>query len=314
MKCRLSLGSQLLIVLLAAGASSACVAEKCETESGEGWCLESPERYNGDTFSDVVDYTPGMSLEVDGIYGNINVMEGAPREVAVRFRPFAYSGQNEDEEADRAMEDKAGFALTVDGDTIVVETGRTDGKLPLVGVDIEIELPPEFDGEVRATNRGNGTWNPGDIDIDFVGFASRVEMRSDELSRCGLVGGPEVFYTYARCGDDVFVRGVSDTLDLVSTGGFGKVSVELDSVSPLAANSRVHSEDGDVEVKFPAGSSFLLQAQSDAPDVVHLGSLASECTIAEASASAKSARCGDDDPLPLYHLTSNGGSVLVDFL
>lgn len=293
-----------------AGFSSGCIVSECETaDGGEGVCLETPHRFDGFATTDAVDYTWGYAVEVDGIYGDIVVVEGVPGEVGVTYAPFAYAARDDEADAVQAALDKPELELTIEGDTIVVRTARADGDLPLVGVDLEITLPPEFDGPLVVRNRGRGTWNPGDIDIEFVGDAPSVEVTAKALSNCDIIGGPNVTYTYAHCGDTVRVRDVHDTVDLRSTGGFGDVQLQLASISPFTEDSVVYSEDGDVQVEFPDADSFSFMAQAGSRGFVDLGSVEGYCEVAVAADSAKSATCGDGGPL--YELVAEDGDVFT---
>lgn len=268
-------------------------------------------RYDGTPGEDAVVYELGWGVSIDGIYGDISVVEGVPGEIAVVYEPFAYAGSGEAGEAAEAIEEKARFPnLFLDDETLVVRSGRTDGELPLVGMDLQIALPPEFDGPISIRNRGSGTWNPGEVDVRFVGFAPSVAVTAGPLGDCTITGGPEVYFTRARCGDSVRVYGVNDTVDLRSTGGFGDVVLELATVSPFAGESVVHSETGEVDVTFPFYADFSFTAQATDPGVVDLGAVETECETAIAAESAKSATCGAGGPL--YTLRSDAGGVYVD--
>lgn len=302
--------SLLLPIVALAGVSSGCIVSDCKTsDGGDGVCLETPHRYQGFATTESVAYEWGYAVDVDGIYGDIVVLEGPPGEVGVTFAPFAYSSSDDEEAAVQATLDKAELELGANGDTIFVRATRSDGDLPLVGVDLEIALPPEFDGALVVRNRGRGTWNPGDVDVEFVGDAVSVEVTAGALSNCDIIGGRNVTYTRAHCGDTVRVRDVHDTVDLRSTGGFGDVQLRLSSISPFAGDSVVYSEDGDVEVIFPSGDSFSFTAQAGSRGIVDLGPIEDECEVAVAGESAKSATCGDGGPL--YELFAEDGDVFT---
>lgn len=291
----------------ALGLTSGCVAKECETEAGnDAVCLEAPERYDGSERSITRGYLPGTHVSVDGVYGNIEVVAGAEGEVTAAFRPFAYGAQNEDAAALEAIETKLVLSHELDGDTLFIDATRSDGDLPLVGADIEIALPPEFDGELAIVNRGNGTWNPGDVDVDFVGLAPSVEITAGALSVCELTGGPAVVYTSVQCESDVRVVDVSDEVDIEATGRLGSVELVLASVSRSTAGGSVRAGEN-VFVTFPAGSSFEVTAAATFPGVVDVD-VPATCVSAVATESAQSFTCGDGGPL--YELVAEGNVIL----
>ncbi|HET9954599.1 MAG TPA: hypothetical protein VFQ61_08845 [Polyangiaceae bacterium] len=306
------LRSLALPVTVLAALSQGCVAEKCETADGkEATCISVPDRFEAPTLEQTLtgDYEPGSDLRIKGVYGDINVRAGTAGEVSLRVRPFAYGTHDSKDEAFEKMRDKLYAEIANDGNAVAITTWRDDTKLPLVGADLDIYLPPEFDGGLVVENQGNGTWNPGNIKVFEAAEARSVEVRATSLSDCQLQLGPTVTYTAVRCDGDIRVVGASDDVSLETQGQLGNIEVQLVNIEPTSSGGRFKAG-SDIRVIFPSGDDFSVQATGG--KLVDFGGLpAASCSVEAAAENSKSATCGDGGPL--YEITSLDGTVKASF-
>jgi len=277
--------------------TSGCELQKCETDEGESaLCLKSLTRYVGtDITPEPLAYTTGMDLTVDGIYGDINVVEGTPGEVAVVIEPFNYRAHDAEDAARDEIENNFDYSFQPSGNAIAVTTGRHDSTNGL-GAKITVWLPPEFDGSLELHNDSDGPVNPGDIDADFVGAAWAVDLFTDSLGDCSVSAEGTVVVTVAQCDGVVQALGVSNSLDIASTGLSGGAVVSLVSITGAEAGGSVVSDDGDIDVSFPSGANFSVQAQATAEGIVESDLPEPECVSAIAAENSKSFTCGTGGP------------------
>src|SRR5262245_50238561 len=78
-----------------------CELQRCDTEDGEHAIrLKSLKRYAGSEVTlDPIPYTAGTNRTVDGMYGDIEMVEGTAGEVSVVFDPFNYRAHDAEDEA-----------------------------------------------------------------------------------------------------------------------------------------------------------------------------------------------------------------------
>jgi hypothetical protein len=289
------------LVLLAVGlftlaGASGCELQECETEEGKSaLCAKSLTRFVGEEESETLPYTVGTNLRVDGIYGEINVFSGAAGEVEVVFEPFNYRAHDAEDAARDELENNFDRSFELSGDTLVVTTGRHDATNGL-GSNIDVYLPPEFDGAIVVRNDSDGPVNPGKVDVEFVGAAWSVDVATDDLGDCTIDGADSVVYTRARCDGAITVIGVSDEVDVASTGLAGDVAVVMTSIASAESGGSITSEDGDIDVTFPEDAEFSVQAQSTEDGSVDASSLDDACVGDVAAESAKSYTCGAGGP------------------
>jgi hypothetical protein len=308
-------GSSLVVVALGLGSlvgTSGCELQKCETEDGEeAFCAKSLKRYVGtDVRPAALPYTSGMDLTVDGMYGDIHVVEGTSGEVSVVFEPFNYRAHDAEDQARDEMVNNLDTYFDDTGDAILVTTGRRDATTGL-GAEIFVHLPPEFDGALVLMNDSDGSINPGDIDAGFVGAAWAVDVSTDSLGDCTIDSEGSVVSTRARCDGTIVATGISDDVDIASTGLNDEVSVVLRSVAGADAGGSIMSSDGDIDVAFPAGSDFSVQAQASDDASVAAASLDDACMAAVAAESSKSYTCGAGGPNFVVTAGTDGGSSSV---
>jgi hypothetical protein len=243
------------------------------------------------------DWASGNSVEVNGIYGNITVREGDAGRVRAIFTPFNYGAYDEETEARNELD--ANIQLVMEANSagdITISTGRSGGTNG-IGADIVVELSPDFDSTLSVRNRSNGPINPGNIRVNFVGSATAVTVRTEELGDCRVQGAPSVTRTVANCDGTVQIFNVSDDLEVTSTflESGRSVDISLASISENAAGGSIRADDGNVRLTFPAAASFSALCQTR-EGVVNEGNLPEECSVEEAAASSKTVTCGSGGP------------------
>ena len=83
-----------------------CEVTDCKTEEGkDAKCAESLELHEGEVQSQAEPYTVGQNVTIQGLYGDIVVVSGDEGEVGVDFSPFNYRGHNQDDDAERELEE-----------------------------------------------------------------------------------------------------------------------------------------------------------------------------------------------------------------
>jgi hypothetical protein len=276
-----------------------CEAQSCETDEGESAvCAKSLERFeleDGEIRPAALPYTAGTNLSVHGVYGEIDVVEGASGEVGVLIEPFTYRAFDAEDAAREELEEKFDYSFADEGGQIVVTTDRHDSTTGL-GADITVYLPPEFDGALVLENDSDGPVNPGSIDAGFVGQAYSVDLSTDSLGDCNVDDAASVVSTRMRCDGVILATGVSNDVDIVSTGLGGEIVLILVGIDGAASGGRVESEDGDVTVSFADGAEFTVQAQSSEDGRVVAPALDAACESAVAAETAKSYTCGAGGP------------------
>jgi hypothetical protein len=294
----LALSALSLTVLLAA---SGCETSNCETEEGnDAVCAESLKKFTvaGAEQTLELDYEPGRDLVVDNIKGTIHVNEGLDAGViTITFDPFTYRGHSKDAEAKDDIENKfsASFEWVEDDNAYIARTDRGEGSSDELGAEITVELPPEFDGVLRVVNQGGGEVNPGNVIVNYTALSPTVNLENkSSVGDCDLDGAETVTRTTADCGGQIEIRGISDNVDVVSTGLETDLDilVEFASISDDAAGGSIKSDDGQVDVIFPPDSNFSVDA-STGEGVVTLFDLPDSCN-AEGEDASQSVVCGAD--------------------
>jgi len=284
---------------MAAFAGSLVVgASGCKVEGS----ASTPVRYNA---SDIIEEEAwgGGDVTVDGLYGNIEVVEGAADTVRVTFEPFHYWDPDEEEEARQMLADHLQTVVEPDGDGVHISTGRSGGGSNGIGADITVELPSNFAARLVVENRSNGPIDPGNVRVRFVGEATSVSVSTDSLGDCRIDGAPSVTQTTADCDGAVRISGVTDNVDITTTGLETAVSVDLTvaSVSAESGGGTINSEDGDVNLTFPATGDYSILALTN-EGVINEGSLPESCTVEAAEERSKTITCGAGGPQ--YHVNA----------
>jgi hypothetical protein len=260
-------------------------------------CPDSLERFEGEKVKpEPLPYVLGMDVTIDGLYGSIQTVEGFDGEVSVVFSPFNYRMPDEELEAQEELESGLDYTFRSVGNAIEVATDRLDATDGL-GADITVRLPPEFEGALVVRNRGDGAVYPGGIAATYVGLASSVDFVTDGRGDCFASSQGSVYSSRARCEGRIMLLGVSDELDVASTGLGGDVVVFLKSVAGQGAGGTITSEDGNIELGFPDGSSFSVQAELASSGLINAEFVESdECVIEADSPKSKRLTCGESGP------------------
>jgi hypothetical protein len=277
--------------------ASGCEVQSCENEEGESAvCFKSLTRYIGAEIEpEPLPYAAGTNLTVNGNYGDITLEEGSAGEVSVVIEPFNYRAHDAEEQARDEIENNFDYSFEASGGAIVVTTGRHDATNGL-GAAVTVYLPPEFDGAIVLQNQSDGAVNPGNITARFVGGATSLDMSTDSLGDCYVSADGGILSTTAHCDGTVVAQFVSDHVDIESTGLEGSILVTLSSVAGQNAGGSITSEDGSIEVVFPPGGAFSVQAQSTEDASVDGDALDGVCEASAAAETAKSYTCGAGGP------------------
>lgn len=289
--------------------ASGCEVKNCETADGKNAvCAASLTRFEADDIDmDPIAYTPGTDVTVHGNYGDIHVVEGAAGEVRVKLEPFNYRGHDEEAAARKELEDNADYTFEENDSGIYVETERHDSKTGL-GADITVYLPPEFDGKLALVNASDGPVNPGDIDADFVGAASSLDVATKSLGDCTVNGAPSVLTTRATCDGEIAITNVSNGGTISSKGLGGGVRLVLAGLTD-GAGGNVTTEDGDITVRFPEGAIFTVSALATEDGKVSASALEETCVADSAAESSASFTCGDTQGDPHFTVTAGTDGV-----
>lgn len=245
-------------------------------------CEKAPalEFFEGTAVSpDPVPYTSGMDVTVEGIYGGIETQEGPAGEVSVVFVPFNQREKSKEDLALEEMEKNLETSFEVSENLILVSTGR-EGATKGLGVNITVFLPPEFDGALVLRNQSDGPPDPywTSIDVLGAGNARSFDVSNENDGFCFLSSDGSAVSTRARCGP-IHATGVSDHIDLAATGPYGDVNVIFRSVAGEEAGGSVTTEEDDVELHFPDGSNFFVDAEVVGNGLIQLSTIdSSSCT------------------------------------
>lgn len=281
-----------------------------ETESGASGCKStSVTEFKGTAKTESVPYTPGDSISIETVYGEVNVVQGTADQIQVTFEPFDYEGYEEEALAVRQMNENLEFNISGTAFSVLRKGDPTNG----LGGHITVKLPTNFNGTLTVKNHGDGPLQYFDSNVDYVGQAIAVSVTGDSaIGNCTVKGAVSVVNTTVNCGDLVTVSGVSDNVNITARDGTGfdepTVIVSLASISATATGGTIHSGDGPIDMTFPSGAVFSVQSTANKGSV-NEGTVPSNCTIETAAETAKTVSCGVGGPN--YVLTADGenGSV-----
>lgn len=278
----------LLFAAAGCGDEKSCVGDECPP---------SLERFDGEEVEpDPLPYVLGMDVTIDALYGSIETVEGFEGEVSVAFEPFVYRAPDDEEAARDELENAFVYAFATEENAIAVTTSRSDAADAL-GADITVRLPPEFDGALVVRSRGDGPVYPGAFLAPYVADATSVDVRAENGVDCFVNSDGSVFSTRAHCDGPILLRGVSDELDVASTGLDGGVIVFLSSVAGEIAGGTITTEDGNIELGFPDGAEFSVQAEIAGSGRINAQLIdSSACDIETESPKSKLFTCGEGGP------------------
>ncbi len=299
MKKNRALGTLLGLVLLV-GPTTACEITCTEGEQKQGGvCVaKSLKRFTGQPVTEQVDWSPGASLTIDGVRGDISLSQGTSDQVVVTFEPFSYRAYDADDAATAEIENNLVF--DVQGGSSVTITSARNGGTTGLGTHIRVSLPVGFDGDISVRNRGDGSINPGDLQIDAVGLSPSVTLLNEKVGRCRLKGAATVTRTTVTCKGEIEVLDVSNDVNVTHTFGTElntAILLRLASVSAGAVGGKIESKDGDIVLVLPSAGDYAVQAvanssSSNTTAVVDFGAPPATCSVNAASDASQTLSCG----------------------
>ena len=251
--------------------------------SSAGCTAKSTKRVTGSTSHQSQNWVSGDRVVIDSVNGSVEVSRGSGDTVAAAFTPFVLIGYDatDEEEKEELEKLKPSVDLLEDEDppTIQVKTVREGQVLLSLGADIDVQLPPAFDGILEIEQKN------GPLEVNSVANAAELVVRSDN-------GSCEVHAGAARK-IDVFC----DSGGLA--GSIGEIPEDFDSAS-------LRTGRGNIKLDFPSGR-FIVQAYSKSGGIVDVGNAEEAgCTVDAAADSSKTILCGDAvDGDPLYVVTAD---------
>lgn len=283
------------------GCEVACAED--EEKKGTTCVAKSLTKFNGQPGQDSATWTAGGDITVDGVFGNIEVIADSPdNTVSVTFTPFSYRGHDQEADAIRDMEEALKTEAVESGGGVLVRSWREGTHGSSLGAQMVVHIPSSFDAKLIVINRGEGNVS-SDLDFDVklgsVGAAKALDVSTgSDLGACNIYGAPSVTQSDVHCGEHVWLRDVSDSVN-VSTK-FGAVideAIFIDFASISAGSGgTITSEDGDINLVLPAGNVFSIQAQSSEGGVVEVVNNPAECGVEVAAETSKTLSCGAGGP------------------
>lgn len=264
-------------LLLASWAVSGCLL--CLA----GCTAKSTKRVVGSTSHLTEGWQTGDALVIDSINGRVQVSRGSGDAVVADFTPFVLIGYDAtDEEEKQELEKLKPSLIRQDGErpTLIARTVRDGQVLSSLGADIDLSLPEAFDGslEIRQNN--------GPIEVSSVGRASELIVNSENGSCEVSTGSASVVDVYCDSGS--------------LYGSIGDIPADFASAS-------LRTGRGNIQLVFPPGGVFVVQALSRSGGLVDVGTAeAAGCTVEAASDSSKTISCnGGTSEDPLYEVIAD---------
>ena len=242
-------------------------ATGCKAEVDLEGSAETPVRYEDEDPRNVQEpWVSGQNISIDGLCGNIDVVEGSSADtLSVDVLRYIYWQQDEEAEARQMIADDLDYGIDNVADELFVYTERPSGSSNGLGADLTVRLPTGFDGSLVVRNRSDCPLNPGDIDVQYTASAVAVNVETDDLGDCRVRGTTTVTRTVANCDGSVDIRGVADAVDVSSTflETGESVDVRIAAISDgFTAGGTIDAEDGDVSLTLPASANFVVQART----------------------------------------------------
>ena len=194
--------------------------------------------------------------------GNVNVHPGSGSSLAVTFQPFTMDKGDQGTRAASEMASHLVFNAKTNGNVIDIEAVITTGASGLLGADIDVALPPGFNGAFMITSAN------GQVDADLGGTTPSTT-------------------NVAASNGAVKVSSAQGKLDVTSDNGAVDVDVAAWSKTEDGA---VKSSNGDVSIQIPTASDGALTAT--ATGVVTATNLPSSWAEAVAAPNSKSYTMG----------------------
>jgi hypothetical protein len=284
---------RLAFALAALALAGGCEVQECDNEEtgADGVCLKSLKRFEGDSRSQSADYPTGTDLVILSPNGDITVDEsGDPDTLEVTFEPFILRAfDTPREEAEQEM-DELEMTLTQSGRGMVIDVDRPSGSPGTLGADIRVGLPWRF-AAVLDVDQQNGS-----TDVRFLADAFGLIATSDNGS-CDVVTGIAE-HVSVRCEN-------------------GDLRATIESIPPFLDGNGFQTGNGSIHLRLPVDGVYSVSAEAIAGGTVVVEDLPSNCSVAEASAAAKTVSCnGATSEDPVYWATADGtglADVVLEF-
>lgn len=286
--------------IVATTAATGCEVSECaddETEDSDGTCVqaESLVEYKGTPETQQVVWVAGTPVTIDGINGDIRVEIGSQTDtVDVEIQPYTYRGASKKEQAIQEINDHLVVEAGGDVNLITVTTGRS-GDAPNLGADLVIRLPAGFDAALDVRNRGDGTIDPGEVELRSVGGATSLNVRNDSgIGDCSVASAPSVTSLTVDCESSIEVTGASGTVNVFGKGLNSDISVQITSIV-AGGGGEIATEDGDITMFLPSAGDYSVQATA-LEGAVSVGSVPAACNLQTAGETGKTVTCGAGGP------------------
>jgi len=290
---------------LLAGSALVVGATGCKAEVDLEGSAETPVRYEDSSpRSEEEPWVSGKNITIDGLCGNIDVVEGSSADtLSVDFLRYIYWQQDEETEARQMIDDDLDYGIDNTDAELFVFTERPDGSSNGLGADLTVRLPTGFDGSLVVRNRSDCPLNPGDIDVQYTASAFAVNVSTDVLGDCRVRGTTTVTQTEADCDGAIDIRGIADAVDINATGleTGESVDVRIAAISEgFTAGGTINADDGDVSLTLPtpASNNFTVQART-LEGTVTFGE-STDCSVDWADDTQRSGTLGCGAAQPLY--------------
>jgi hypothetical protein len=290
------------ILAAAPGCQVGCV----EDGSGTTCSAKSLERFDAaPPAPQLFDRVAGAPVTIDVLYGNVVVQRSGSGKIEVQFAPFVYAGYGERARADQQLSQNLRASATAAPGVVV--SVRREGGTNGLGADALVRLPDDFDGPLTIVNHGDGPMNQFDVKVESVGRASAISVTNhSQLGSCWIHGAPSVRNTTVRCGEDITVFDVSDSVTIENVekrhdDETPAVTLRLAGISPGSRGGRVVTASGTISASFPGAGGYVIAAKSPTKGAVREGALPQSCLKEEAGPGEKTIRCGNG---PIYELTA----------
>jgi hypothetical protein len=228
----------------------------------------------------------GGPVTIESRNGDVLIRVGDSGMVRATFSPFVYRGYCTDEQS--VIADLAFLVATVDAADsggVAVRTELLSGAPSTLGAQIDVFLPPDFNGPLQIMQANGAT------DVQFAGAATSFGLSSAN-------------------GDCLAHTGSSATSVDVSCDS-GALIAALGGVPAGSLGGRFVTGNGGVNLTLPTGQRFNVQAQALAGGIVDTGNVStSGCTVQVASEASKTISCnGATSADPVYTAIADGTNL-----
>ncbi len=254
-----------------------------------GCTVKSTKLFEGSRAEESVEWRSGDELYIESANGDVVVDVGSADKVSAEVTPFVLLDHDATDEEARDELEKLDFSVSArdepsapSGTRIVVDLDRNGKVKSSLGGDLDVEIPPTFDGALRVEQENGST------EIRNSGNASIIRVRNDNGSCDINLDSPS----------DVEVGCDNGQLE----GRVVGIPDDFDGGVFLTGN-------GDIELVLPADGTYRVVAESKGGGIVAQGNAESAgCTVEEESESSKTISCGGaTSGSPAYRVVADEG-------